>query len=167
MADRPPAERGDRRPLALASGRRQPGRLGQVGAHRDSGQLTGAGVVVGGEREQIIAVGADRVRRGVAVAKVGEELVEGRARGCTEPRFSRITSSTTRHPRSCLITRNRIPSAQPRPRAHDVAMEAGLPDNEGYRATKRAIQHTHTGQRHPLPPQPRLGCSSSAAAPSA
>jgi len=93
VVDRPAAERGDRGPLALARRRRQPGDLGEVRADRRGSQPADLAVVVRGELEQIAPVGPDRLRGGVRVPQVGEEVAEvpgERVRGPELPDHGRI-----------------------------------------------------------------------------
>jgi hypothetical protein len=66
VADRPLGEGGDRGALTLAAGRGQLGELGQVGADWRRGQFTDLLAVVGGEGDQVAAVGAPGVGRGAA-----------------------------------------------------------------------------------------------------
>jgi hypothetical protein len=76
VPDGPLAERGDRGALALAGGRGLPGDLAEERPDRRRGQPGDVAVVVGGERGQVAAVGADRVARPVRVRQVGEEVVD-------------------------------------------------------------------------------------------
>jgi hypothetical protein len=76
MPDGPLAERGDRGALALARGRGLPGDLAEERPDRLRGQLPDLAVVMGGEGDQVSAVGADRVTRLVRVRQVGEEIID-------------------------------------------------------------------------------------------
>ena len=124
MPDRPPAERRDRGALALAGRRGLPGDLGEERPDRRRGQPGDLAVMVGGERDQVAAVGADGVARLVRVRQVGEEVVdvagERMARQGVEGGLLRLRA------RSCLITGNRSWLAPGRSRRWHAAMIAAV-----------------------------------------
>jgi hypothetical protein len=64
------------RSFAFAGRRREPGDVGQVRPDRLRGQLLELAVAVGGELSEVTAIGADRVRGGVGIGQVGEEVVD-------------------------------------------------------------------------------------------
>src|SRR5262249_21554276 len=76
VPDGPPAERGDRRALALTGRGGPSGDLGKERPDRRRGQVGDAAVVMGGERDQVASVGADRVGRLVRVGQVSEEVLD-------------------------------------------------------------------------------------------
>jgi hypothetical protein len=67
LADRPPAEGGDRGALALAGRRGQFADIGEEHADRVGGEVGEFAVTVCGELEEVAAVGADGVGGGVRV----------------------------------------------------------------------------------------------------
>jgi hypothetical protein len=114
VPDGPLAERRDRGALALAGGRGLPGDLAEERPDRRRGQLPDLAVVVGCERDQVAAVGADRVARLVGVGQVGEEVVDLPGQGVARQIVA--GGSFLRRGRSCLITRNRAAVAARRSR---------------------------------------------------
>ena len=124
VPDGPLAERRDRRALALAGGRGLPGDLAEERPDRRRGQPGDVAVVMGGEPDQVAAVGADRVPRLVRVRQVGEEVVD-----VTGERMpgQRVAGGPFRpRARSCLITGNRTVSARRRSRRWHLAMVGGI-----------------------------------------
>jgi hypothetical protein len=66
---------------------------GEVRADRPAGQVTDLAVMVRGELKQVAPVGPDRVRGGVGVPQVGEEVAQvpgERGRGPQLPGHGRI-----------------------------------------------------------------------------
>jgi hypothetical protein len=76
VPDGPPAERRDGGALALAGRRGLPGDLAEERPDRGRGDAVDVAVVVGGEGDQVAAVGPDGVARLVRVRQVGQEVVD-------------------------------------------------------------------------------------------
>src|SRR6266571_5933805 len=76
LTDGPPAERGDGGAFALAGRGRQFADVGEECADGVGGEACEFAVPVGGELEEVAAVGADGVSGGVGVLLVGEEVVQ-------------------------------------------------------------------------------------------
>jgi len=104
VPDGPLAERRDRGAFPLAGGRGLPGDLAEERPDRRRGQRGDVTVVVGGERDQVAAVGADRIARLVRVRQVGEEVVD--VAGERVPRQDVAGGLFQARARSCLITGN-------------------------------------------------------------
>jgi hypothetical protein len=76
VPDGPPAERRDCGALALAGRRGLPGDLAEERPDRRRGERGDLAVVMGCERDQVAAVGADGVARLVGVREIGQEVVD-------------------------------------------------------------------------------------------
>jgi hypothetical protein len=90
--------------LALAGGWGLLGDLGEERPDRRRGQLTDLAVVMGGEGDQVAAVGVDGVARLVCVRQVGQEIVD--VAGERVARQDVAGGLFRPHACSCLITGN-------------------------------------------------------------
>ena len=105
VPDGPLAERRDRGALALAGRRGLPGDRAEERPDRRRGQPGDVAIVMGGEPDQVAAVGADRVPRPVRVGQVREEVVD--VAGERAPGQHVAGGLLRPRARTCLITGKR------------------------------------------------------------